>query len=240
MGILDPWLPHAGTGIHDTRAQRDALDRAAGATPDDLGPEEFDAALTSRLVGAERLDASGRPFGYASAYAPGLLEVLALDLPSAVVLLDDEQVARRGLPVPRLLELGRVGLQRLMGTTPPVRHEVTDGGRSVHVLLGESPFTASFARFISDALTLWHPDADLSGGMVFSLPHRHAVVYQMCATEQQTRDAVEIVPAQAAAMRTDDAPDLPTDTFFWLDRHVVPLPGPGHPLPGGHRQRSAS
>ncbi|MBR7744913.1 hypothetical protein KC207_16585 [Phycicoccus sp. BSK3Z-2] len=208
---------------HDVRAHLEALTRAAELDVDDLTPEEFDAALTSRIVGAERLEASGLDFRYAAAFAPNLREVLTLDLPSAVITLPDERVAARGVRMARLLDLGRQNLRSLVHTSHPELLTVGEGGRTVRVLMGDSPYTASFARFLSEVVETHDPEADMHGGVVFALPHRHAVVYQTCATPQQTRDALDLVPAHAEAMRADGLSPVSPHVYHWLAREVTCL-----------------
>ena len=208
---------------HDVRARLEALTREAHLDVDDLSPEEFDAALTSRLVDADRLTTSGLDFSYSSAFAPHLREVLTLDLPSAIVTLPDDRVAERGVRLPRLLDQARRNLQQHMRTADVQVTRVGGPNRSVQVISGDSPYTASYARFLTEALELWHPHADTHGGIVFALPHRHAIVYQLCSNARQAQDAIELVPAQAEAMQTDGLSPVSPHVYLWLDRQVTCL-----------------
>ena len=65
---------------------REHLERLTAAADSDIAvavsTEEFDAALTSRLVGAERIQSTGLGFSYASHFADHVHEVLTLDLPT--------------------------------------------------------------------------------------------------------------------------------------------------------------
>ena len=208
---------------HDVRTHLEALTRAAELDVDDLLPEEWDAALTSRLVDSDRLDSTGLDFHYASAFASHLREVLTLDLPSAVITLPDERVADRGVRLARLLDRGRRNLQAQMRMSDAELHQVGHAGRTVQVLVGDSPYTASYARFLSEAVDRWHPEADQHGGIVFAMPHRHALVYHTCATPQEARDALELVPAQAEAMHTEGLSPVSPHLYYWLDRDVTCL-----------------
>src|SRR6476620_3594112 len=82
-----------------------------------LSHDQFDAALTSRLVGAERIQSTGLGFSYASPFADHIHEVLTLDLPVSVVTLPDSRIAETGRRVPGLRNRGRTNLLELLETT---------------------------------------------------------------------------------------------------------------------------
>jgi hypothetical protein len=199
------------------------LTAAAEADVESLSPEEFDAALTSRLVSAERMDSTGLGFSYAGRFADHVHEVLTLDLPTAVVTLPDSRVEETGRRVSALVDRGRTNLLHQLETSPVDVEVVGDGRRSAFTVTGPSPYTASFARFLNDAVYRWLPDADTHAGIVFALPHRHAIVLQTCATPTQTRDALEFVPALAQSMYLEDPGALSRHTYHWLDRQITCL-----------------
>ncbi|MGL5911843.1 MAG: hypothetical protein ACRCZP_17705, partial [Phycicoccus sp.] len=194
-----------------------------GGDVDVLTPEEFDSALTARLVGTDRIQDPARGFDYANWFSDGIHEVLSLDLPSAVVMLPESRLTETGHRVPALVERGRQNLATLAVTSPVDVERVGDGGGSVYALIGDSPYTASFARFLDLVVRRLLPRADAEGGFVFAVPYRHAIVIQPCSTAQQTRDAIELVPPYAQALHADGSGPLSPHTFHWLDRRITRL-----------------
>lgn len=202
------------------------LERLTAAADDDiaaLAPADFDAALTSRLVGAERIQSTGLGFSYASPFAEHIHEVLTLDLPTAVVTLPDSRIAETGRRLPGLVNRGRTNLLHLLDTTPVDVHKVSEGRRSVYTVMGDSPYTASFARFLSDAAHKWLPDADDRNGFVFAMPYRHAVVIQPCSTPAEIRDALDLVPDFASRMHADGVSPVSVHAYHWYGRQITCL-----------------
>lgn len=213
----------AGPFSDDVREHLERLTAAADADIASLEPGAFDAALTSRLVGAERIQSTGLGFTYASRFADHVHEVLTLDLPSAVVTLPDSRIAESGRRLPSLVNRGRLNLMALLESTPVDVEHVTEGGRGLYTVIGDSPYTASFARFLSDAARRWLPEDDSGNGWVFALPYRHAIVIQPCSTPAQVRDALELVPAWAQRMHADGVSPVSVHTYHWVDRQITCL-----------------
>jgi hypothetical protein len=199
------------------------LSAAADAYVAALSPAELDAALTSRLVASEQLQSSGLGFSYASPFTAHIHEVLTLDLPTTVVTLADSRIAATGRPVSSLVGTGRANLLSRLGTTEVDVQQVDEGGASVHAVLSDSPYTASFARFLDDAASRWLPAADGHNGFVFAVPHRHAVILQPCATAVQVHDALELVPAHAQRLHDEGASPISAHTYHWLAGKVTCL-----------------
>jgi hypothetical protein len=205
---------------------REHLERLTAAADSDiasLSHDQFDAALTSRLVGAERIQSTGLGFSYASPFADHIHEVLTLDLPTAVVTLPDSRIAETGRRVPNLVNKGRNNLLELLETTPVDVQRVGEGGRSVYAVMGDSPYTASFARFLNDAAHRWLPDVDDRNGFVFALPYRHAIILQPCSTPAEIRDALELVPDYAQRMHSEGVSPVSTHAYHWLGRRITCL-----------------
>ncbi len=210
----------SGALEEDIREHLERLTAAAEADIDALSPHEFDEALTSRLVNAERMLSTGLGFTYAGRFAEHVHEVLTLDLPTAVVTLPDSRIADTGRRVPSLVDRGRTNLLHLLETTPVEVEQVRDGQRTAFTATGVSPYTASFARFLNDALHRWMPTIDTSNGIVFAMPHRHTIVFQTCANATQARDALELVPALAQTLYHEDPGQVSRHTYHWLDRQI--------------------
>lgn len=202
---------------------RDHLERitaSAAADIDSLSQEEFDAALTARLVSAERIRSTGLGFEYATRYAPHIDEVLTLDLPSAVITLPDSRIAESGRRVRKLVDVARTNLLTLLETTPVEVQRVADGKNTAWVVTGDSPYTASFARFLNDAIYRWNPQVDGRNGYVFALPNRHSFVFQSCTSAQEVRGALELVPEIAMSMHTEGISPVSRHTYHWVDRQI--------------------
>jgi hypothetical protein len=205
---------------------RDHLARLTDAAESDidaLSAVEFDEALTTRLAGAARLAETGLGFDYARPFADGVVEVLSLDLPDAVVTLPDERVAALGRQVPSLMALGLVNLRRLLVQTPVDVVRLRAGVSACLLVHGDSPYIASFASLLDDAVPRWVEGADLSNGVVFAVPHRHAIVLQTCSTAAQTRSALELVPWHAAQLFGEGVGPVSPHAYHWLDGRVTTL-----------------
>ncbi len=202
---------------------RDHLESlTATAEPDAaaLSPEEFASSLTSRLVDADRIHSTDLGFDYATPFIEGVHEILTLDLPAAVIAVPDAGIVRTGRRLPRLVDIGRRNLQHLLATTSVEVATAGEPTRRVWTICSDSPYTASFARFLADGVRQWLPDVDDHNGFVFALPHRHAIVLQPCPTPREAAVALDLVPAVAAAMRTDGVAPVSVDVFHWLARRV--------------------
>src|SRR6478609_2519155 len=221
---LVPDVDDDASGFEDS--VREHLERLTAAADSDiaaLSRDEFDAALTSRLVGAERIQSTGLGFSYASRFAEHIHEVLTLDLPTAVLTLPDSRIAETGRRIPGLLNRGRTNLLELLETTPVDVQRIGEGGRSVYAVMSDSPYTASFARFLSDAMYRWLPEADDRNGFVFALPYRHAIILQPCSTPAEIRDALDLVPDYAQRLHDEGDSPVSMHAYHWLGRQITCL-----------------
>jgi hypothetical protein len=221
---LVPDVDDDASGFEDS--VREHLERLTAAADSDiaaLSRDEFDAALTSRLVGAERIQSTGLGFSYASRFADHIHEVLTLDLPTAVVTLPDSRIAEVGRRIPSLVNTGRNNLLDLLETTPVDVQRVGEGNRSVYAVMGDSPYTASFARFLNDAAHRWLPDVDDRNGFVFAVPYRHAILLQPCSTAAEIRDALDLVPDYAQRMHEEGTSPVSVHAYHWLGRKITCL-----------------
>ncbi len=222
-------VPDAGDEPHESeyeaavRTHLRRLSAAADAYIGALSPAQFDAALTSRLVAADQLQASGLGFSYADPFAAHIHEVLTLDLPTTVVTLADSRINATERYVPGLFGSGRANLLALVRSTEVSVQRVRENGAGVYAVLGESPYTASLARFLDDAAHQWLPDADGRNGFVFAVPHRHAVILQPCSTALEVHDALELVPAHAQRLHDEGASPVSVHTYHWLAGRVTCL-----------------
>lgn len=212
-----------GVMSHSVREHLERLTAAADADIASLDHAAFDAALTSRLVSAERIHSTGLGFSYAGQFADHVHEVLTLDLPSAVVTLPDSRVLESGRRLPSLVNRGRTNLLELLEASTIDVERVTEGRRGLWTVMGDSPYTASFARFLNDAARRWLPDVDDRNGWVFALPYRHAILLQPCGSAAEVRDALELVPEWAQRMHADGISPLSQHTYHWVERRITCL-----------------
>ena len=219
-----PDVDDSSSAIEDwVRDHLARLTAAAESDIDALTPEELDDALTARLAGADRLDETGLGFEYAQPFADGIVEVLTLDLPEAVVTLPDARVAGLGRHVPELVAIGRRNLGRMLATTEVEVEHLTAGTSTCILVHGESPYIASFARLLDDAVRLWLPEADTTNGVVFAVPHRHAIVLQTCSRASDTRAALELVPWHAAQLYGEGVGPVSPHTYHRHGRNVMAI-----------------
>jgi hypothetical protein len=250
MGLFDRWRAPAGGSAQSTttspsvrrpllpvpdvdadgpsldeavRAHLERLTAAAETDVDALTTEQFDAALTSRLVARDRLHGTGLGFSYVVPFTEHIDEVLTLDLPTTVVTLPDSRLAATRRTVSTLMEIGRTNLVREMDSADVEVVKLGSGRRTVTALVSDSAYTASFARFLVEAVGRWVPGADLHGGIVFAIPHRHAIVLQTCANPTETRLALDLVPSLAAEMYDDGTGPVSPHVYHWYHREITCL-----------------
>ncbi|WP_369745633.1 hypothetical protein [Paenarthrobacter sp. AMU7] len=153
---------------------------------------------------------TGYPY---SEFAPGIVEMLALDLPDTVAIFSHENCRRFGgweaLRTHGIANLNGLEVEEL-ATVP------TPSGSSFHVLLGDSVYTAS------RALLLPHLAAELTGksvgdelGWLMSVPNRHQLVWHVIEDAGSASVITEM--ARFTAMGYNDAPAPLSPHVFWWD-----------------------
>ena len=143
----------------------------------DVTEAELGAGLSLRLVDAGSVpDADG--LGYARVVAPGLLEVLAVDLGDAVATPSREELAGRGT-IAGLVALGRANLRALLDSDTVRSGTVgSDGSGRFTAVRGESLFTASLALVLPEAMERFSGDDDWGRGVLLAVPSRHELLYR--------------------------------------------------------------
>ena len=145
-------------------------------------------------------------------FVPGVVELLALDLPETVAVYNREHASRLG------------GWERLRGhgvdnlrSLPVEQLEQVDvpGGGTFHALIGDSVHTASRALLLPELASTLTGQEDLGHGWLMSIPNRHQVAWHVI------RDAsvVPVVSAMAhfAAVMHADAPSPLSPHVYWWD-----------------------
>ncbi|MEU2157276.1 hypothetical protein ABZ532_20045 [Streptomyces sp. NPDC019396] len=175
---------------------------------DTLPPEQIRAQLYPRVIGSDGLDP--KTFGYARHLAPGLCEVLALDLPESVMMLTDEALA----PLGKVEELRQRAMENLRGL-PVEGHELVEdaGGLRFDVVVGDSFYTASRVLALDTLVQQVTGQHITPDGALVALPFRHQVAFHVI------RDA-GIIPslngmAAFAASGYADTPGAITPYVYW-------------------------
>lgn len=118
---------------------------------------------------------------YVRAFAPGLVEILAVCLPNAVVAPPAGELSRLGSPA-ELVARGRAQLADVLGEigdSIEVRRFDTEDGWTFTGLLGESLSVASLAILLPRVVRLLHPDATTEKGVFFAVPNAHHLVVRV-------------------------------------------------------------
>ncbi len=76
-------------------------------------------------------------------------------------------------PLATLLDQGWRNTRGLLDSEEFEIEQLEHEGHSFTCVFGDSVFTASMALFLPEAVAKWQPDADLSEGIIFSIPYRN-------------------------------------------------------------------
>ncbi|MDQ1645751.1 MAG: hypothetical protein QOJ50_1935 [Cryptosporangiaceae bacterium] len=201
---------------------KDHAERILRATS---GPVPFEAISTEdvlahtylRVLNADSLP-SRDSFGYARELADGLLEVFALDQPETVVMFRDEEVERFGLD-----PLREAGLTNLLAE-PLGSHEVVSGfdESKLHVVMGESVFTASKVLVIRDVLRRTIADTDTPHGILVCMPFRHQLAFHV-PRDASAVPALQSLAGFAANGYEDGVGALSPFVYWWQDGRLQQL-----------------
>ncbi|MBC7273864.1 MAG: hypothetical protein H5T76_35050 [Streptomyces sp.] len=202
------------------RVIRDHVDRvlrvADGPSPlDSLPHEELLTRLRPWVVTPGVLtpdDATPMAHTHARVVAPGLCEVLALDLPESVMPLTDEALSSLG----DLVDLRRRALANLRAL-PLETHSILHGpdGIRFHVLTGESFFTSSRA-LTADQLTRDLTGHDLGpAGALISMPNRYTLALSPITTATPLLPTLHGMTAFTTANHTHAVGPVTPDVYWW-------------------------
>ncbi|MFI7010939.1 immunity 49 family protein [Streptomyces sp. NPDC050145] len=181
--------------------------------------EELLAGTRMRLVAPGAVPADGADrFSYMRAVAPGLNLALALDAPTTVRLLNDQDVARAGDP-DALWEAAGRNLSR-----EPFRHEEVrlDGHPVLHSVYGDSVFVASKALLLPELA------AEVTGrrlpgaGALVVVPTRHLLAFHPI-TDGSAVDAVNDLATYAVRAHDEGPGSLSPRVYWWHEGRLTSL-----------------
>lgn len=186
----------------------------------ELSREELTAGLYLRLADAGSLPDPGE-LGYARQVAPGLFEVLAVDLPDSVATLRKDDVAALG-PLGELTELGRANLLGLLDTDGLAAATVTDAGDvSFTEVTGGSFFTASLALTIRETVRRFSGD-DWGRAALVAVPCRRQLLYHVLDGRRSAPSLSEMFSRARTGFHDGSGP-LSPNVYLVRDRRWLPV-----------------
>jgi hypothetical protein len=179
MGLWNIGALCAGTDVHDWPELIDDHVRLV-TTParelTELSQDELESGLYLRLVEADSVPEPDT-LGYARIVAPGLVEVLSVDLGDSVATPSREELSARGT-LAELVARGRDNLRALLDDGVHVE-TVGEGPRGRYTAVtGESLFTASLALLLQETVEQSTGESDWGRGVLVAVPTRHRLLYR--------------------------------------------------------------
>ncbi|MEU6774660.1 hypothetical protein [Streptomyces sp. NPDC046759] len=173
-----------------------------------LPHEQLLAQLYPRFIPGD--PASLKAFGYAPQSVPGLLEVLALDLPETVDMLTADSLAELG----DLTALRDRAFQNLR-TVRVDKHKVVKDKDGTHfdVLMGGSYFIASLGLVLDEVVRRYTKDALVPNGILVALPHRHQLAFHVIR-DKSVAPSLQTM-ARFAAAGFEESPGALSPSVFW-------------------------
>jgi hypothetical protein len=187
----------------------------------EMPAEEVLGSVHLRVMGTSAMPPEWREwYSHARPLAGDLVEVLALDLPESVTVLRDEDVARIGED--RLREAGR----RNLLAAPVDSYEVAGepGSGALHLVEGESFFTAGKLLVFRELLQATTGETDLPYGVMVSVPTRHLVVFHP-VEGVDVLDAIQRLTGLTASMFNDAPGGVSPFVYWWRDGELTQLSG---------------
>ncbi|MCT9093438.1 DUF1444 domain-containing protein [Streptomyces sp. ASQP_92] len=175
---------------------------------DTMPPEQIRAQLYPRVISGDGLDPQS--FGYARSVAPGLYEILALDLPESVMMLTDEALEPLGT-LPDLREQALRNLREL----PVEAHETVrgDDGTRFEIVVGDSFYTASRVLALETVVREVTGSGLPPEGALVAMPFRHQLAFHVI------RDSGMVLALNAmasfAAAGYEDTPGSISPYVYW-------------------------
>ena len=178
---------------------------------DDLTPELLESSLYLRLVEAGSVRDPDE-LAYARVVSPGLLEVLAVDVPDAVVTPTREELSGRGT-LGAMVDQGRENLRALLASRS-VHSETVGTGASYTVVTGESFFTASLALVLPDAVEHFTGQNEYGWGVLVAVPHRRQLLYRSIDAPDAALALRSMLRAAFGGYRNEPGPLSPN--VYWV------------------------
>jgi uncharacterized protein YtpQ (UPF0354 family) len=191
---------------------RDAWEAVAAITPEQARGRVYPSIRRAASLGPA---ASGHRA--APELAPGLLELLALDLPDATMLLDDGEVARLGGREP-LREAALANLRAL----PVPRHKRAGTANAHFEVIIDDHFTASRVLVMPDLVSRVL-GTNAPHGVLAAIPARNFAFIHVLADKAAAPSLGLMANTTRTAYEREQVPISP-DVFWWRDGDLTPIP----------------
>jgi hypothetical protein len=143
----------------------------------ELSQHELEAGLYLRLAEAGSVP-DPDAVAYARVVAPGLLEVLSVDLPDSVATPTREALESRGT-LGELIDRARKNLLALLESDGVRAEQVGDASRGRYTAVtGDSVFTASLGLLLAETIERFSGEDDWGRGVLVAVPCRHQLLYR--------------------------------------------------------------
>lgn len=179
-------------------------------------PDPFDAPRAEVLARtfvrlAERTQFGDHALEYPTEVWPGVLRMYYLDQPNSVEAFTDGRVRECGAHA-----LEQAGLANLRAVRFDEHEHLSDGGIDVHLLLGDSVFTASTAVIIAEIVARELGIEQPSNGVFLATPNRHQLVVHV-PTDERAMPSLQAMARFAVAGYRDGVGPLSPDVVWWRD-----------------------
>lgn len=179
MGLWNIGALCAGTDVHDWPELIDEHVRLVTTPARDLAElsqAELESRLYLRLVETDCVP-DPDTLAYARVVAPGLLEVLSVDLGESVATPSREELSAQAT-IAGLVARGRANLRALLDDGVQVE-TVDEGPRGPYTsVTGDSLFTASLALLLRETVEQLTGENDWGRGVLVAVPTRHRLLYR--------------------------------------------------------------
>jgi hypothetical protein len=165
-------LPEGEWPVQAARFAASLLDRQDLET---LTEAELEAATYLRIQPSDVSDLSNQPT--APSVVPGLVTLLAIDLPETVATPGEEYWTERG-GAERWRAVGVRNLSALIGSPQLAVERLASDDVDFRVLHGESFFTATLGLLLPQVLAAYDGAAATEHGVLVAVPHRHQLVWR--------------------------------------------------------------
>jgi hypothetical protein len=150
--------------------------------------------------------------------APGLLELLTLDMPSHTVFLDDGEVARLGGQD----SLREAALANLRALPAPMHLRIGTADAHFEAIRDDSHFTASRVLVMPDLLSRVL-GTDAPYGVLAAMPARHWAFIHVLADKTAGPSLLKMAAMARVAHGQEQGPISP-EVFWWRDGGWMPVP----------------
>ncbi|MEO3975748.1 hypothetical protein [Streptomyces sp. CAU 1734] len=184
---------------------------------DTLSTEQIRSQLYPRIMSSEGFEREN--FDYARELAPGLYEIIALDLPESVMMLTDDALE----PLGDHRYLREQALYNLRGLAIEGHETVKgDDGMRFEVVLGDSFYTASRVLALESVVRETTGDLLTADGALVAMPFRHQLAFHVIHDAGMI-PALNAMASFAAAGYTDTPGAISPYVYWWRDGRLTQL-----------------